>query len=216
MPLSPPPVTREVLHLRDISLRGYHRADGLFDIEGRVRDTKAYGFNNYDRGRVEAGEALHDMWVRLTIDETMEIKAVEAVTDAAPYNGCDTVPAVYQRLVGLRVGPGFNRAVKERAGGVQGCTHIGELMGQLATVAFQTMAFVRRRRPPPPPTRERPPGLINTCFSWRSDGPVVQRVYPDFYTGSAPPPDEPPATEEEIRDAAVGGAGALAEAARES
>ena len=42
MPLSEPAAAR-LLHLRDISLRGYHRADGLFDIEAHIRDTKTTG-----------------------------------------------------------------------------------------------------------------------------------------------------------------------------
>ena len=39
MPLSPPP-ERELLHSRDIVLRGYRRADGLYDIEAHLTDTK--------------------------------------------------------------------------------------------------------------------------------------------------------------------------------
>src|ERR1700724_127118 len=51
MPLSEPH-ERELLHLRDIALRGYRRADGLFDIEAHLTDTKTYGFPSEDRGFV--------------------------------------------------------------------------------------------------------------------------------------------------------------------
>ena len=27
------------------------------------------------------------------------------------------------------------------------------------------------------------PAVIDTCHAWRADGPVVQKSYPDFYTG---------------------------------
>ena len=40
---------------------------------------------------------------------------------------------------GLRVGPGWRRAVRARLGGVQGCTHPVELLGPLATTAYQTV-----------------------------------------------------------------------------
>ena len=43
MPLSTP-ASRDLLHLRDIQLRGYQREDGLFDIEAHLLDTKAYAF----------------------------------------------------------------------------------------------------------------------------------------------------------------------------
>ena len=39
MPL-PPSVPRDELHLRRIELRGYRRADGLYDIEAHMVDTK--------------------------------------------------------------------------------------------------------------------------------------------------------------------------------
>ena len=39
MPLSTPQ-ERELLHSRDIVLRGYQRADGLYDIEAQLTDTK--------------------------------------------------------------------------------------------------------------------------------------------------------------------------------
>ena len=49
MPLSAP-ADRQLLHLRDIALRGYERADGLFDIEAQLTDTKDYGYDNPGRG----------------------------------------------------------------------------------------------------------------------------------------------------------------------
>ena len=51
MPLSDP-APRQLLHLRDIELRGFQRDDGLFDIEARLTDTKSYAFANIDRGEV--------------------------------------------------------------------------------------------------------------------------------------------------------------------
>lgn len=49
MPLSEP-ADRELLHLRDIELRGYRRTDGDYDIEAYLMDTKSYGYGNPDRG----------------------------------------------------------------------------------------------------------------------------------------------------------------------
>ena len=39
MPLSQPQ-DRELLHSRDIVLRGYRRSDGLYDIEAQLTDAK--------------------------------------------------------------------------------------------------------------------------------------------------------------------------------
>src|SRR4051794_6318848 len=53
MPLSQPQ-DRDLLHSRDIELRGYRRADGLYDIEAKLTDTKSYGSANHDRGYIGA------------------------------------------------------------------------------------------------------------------------------------------------------------------
>ena len=54
MPLSPP-VDREPIHFRKYDFAGFRRADGLWDIEGRMVDTKSYAFENSFRGTIEAG-----------------------------------------------------------------------------------------------------------------------------------------------------------------
>ena len=138
MPLSHP-VDRELQHQRDITLKGYQRSDGLFDIEANLVDTKTYGFPSDDRGQVNAGEPLHGMWVRMTIDTEMNVIACEAASDFTPYSICPGAAPAFANLAGLKIGPGFNKAVHERVGGVKGCTHLREVLAQMATVAFQTL-----------------------------------------------------------------------------
>ena len=48
MPL-PPPAARTPLHKRRLTIDGFEREDGLYDIEGRIVDTKPYRFKNRDR-----------------------------------------------------------------------------------------------------------------------------------------------------------------------
>ena len=188
MPLSDP-AERELLHLRDIELRGFRRADGLFDVEARLTDTKTYGFGNADRGWIDPGTPLHGMKARMTVDDTMLIVAFEAVTEHGPYAICPAAAPNFGRLAGLRIGPGFLRAAAERVGGVQGCTHLRELLQPMATVAFQTLSAVRQpRRAEQEAQAAKPsvakPALLNTCLAYASDGSVVQRTWPHFYTGS--------------------------------
>ncbi|MCK6450308.1 MAG: DUF2889 domain-containing protein, partial [Alphaproteobacteria bacterium] len=105
MPLSPA-VPREPMHRREVECRGYRRADGLWDIEGHLVDTKTYAFDNAWRGRVEPGTPVHEMWIRLTLDTALNIKAVEAQTDFSPYEMCGGITPDFQKLVGLRIAPG--------------------------------------------------------------------------------------------------------------
>jgi hypothetical protein len=143
MPLSPP-APRKLEHLRDIALRGYLREDGLVDIEAHLTDTKTYGFPSEHRGQVNPGEPLHGMWVRMTLNEDMLILACEAVSDHTPFDVCPAAALNFSRLAGLTIGPGFNRAVNERVGGTEGCTHLREVLAQMATVAFQTLWPISR------------------------------------------------------------------------
>jgi len=181
MPLSPP-VAREPLHRRQVECRGYRRQDGLWDIEGHIVDTKAYSFPNAFRGEILAGEPLHGMWVRLTIDDNMVVQDIEAVTDYAPYRPCPDITPNFKKLKGLRIAPGWNQAVKDRLGGVEGCTHLVELLGPVATTAYQTMVSLRMKKLSETPANKRP-AVLDTCHAYKSDGEVVRERWPAFYTG---------------------------------
>ena len=190
MPLSPP-ADRELLHTRRIELNGYRRADGLYDIEARIVDTKSYAFSNHDRGVIEPGVPLHGMLARMTVSEDMVITGFEAVTEYGPYAICPSAAPNFARLAGLKIGRGFIKAANERVGGVHGCTHLRELLGQMGTVAFQTLYAVRSKRPPaadaaPNATETADkPMMLGTCLAYAPDSPVVQRQWPAFYTGPA-------------------------------
>lgn len=184
MPLSKS-VRRKVMHTRTVTCHGYLREeDGLWDIEGHMVDTKPYAFNNFDRegGFINSNEALHDMWVRLTLDSDFNIHAVEAVTDASPFSACPQIASVFQKLVGARIGPGWNRTLKEVMGGVKGCTHLTELLGPVATTAFQTIIsskwdYYREQAA----TANDPPPQLNTCHMLKDSGETVKQHWPRFY-----------------------------------
>jgi hypothetical protein len=170
-------------------LRGYQRKDGLFDIEAHLVDTKSYGFNNEGRGWIEPGEALHGMWIRMTITEEFEVLSCEASSDFTPYDVCPAAAPNFARLAGLKIGPGFVRAVNERVGGIHGCTHLREVIGQMGTVAFQTLYPVRRQREREQAAARRAagevvdekkvrPALIGTCIAYAPDSPVVKQRWP--------------------------------------
>ena len=184
MPLSQP-VPREHLHTRNVECHGYLRDDGLWDIEGHMVDTKTYTIPNRHRGEVAVGEPVHEMWLRLTMDDSMRIHTVEAVTDYGPFGMCPSITHNFKRLEGLTIGAGFRRAVRERVGGTQGCTHLVELVDSIATTAFQTMTALRHRkelRHRVAPNLERP-RFLGTCHALASDSPAVKEHWPEFYTG---------------------------------
>lgn len=170
--------------------RGYRRTDGLWDIEGHLKDVKTYAFDTEQRGHLEPGDPVHEMWVRLTVDDRLTVHAVEVVTDKSPYGACGDITPAFQKLVGLNVAKGWTRAVKERLGGVHGCTHLVELLGPVATTAFQTVfpllsreAEERARAAGTPLVRHGRPPLLDMCHMFRSDGEHARRHWPEHYTG---------------------------------
>lgn len=180
MPLSKP-ARRTLAHTREIRCQGFERDDGLWDIEGHITDVKSYAFDNTDRGHISAGEPIHDMWIRLTVDEDLVVHAAEAATDHSPYAVCPGAAAGYDALVGSSIAPGWRREVSKRTGGVKGCTHINDMvMGPMAVTAYQTIkAKTARNRAPQDPTT-RPP-LLDTCHAYRSDGATAKREFPDYF-----------------------------------
>ncbi len=122
------------------------------------------------------------MWLRLTVDDELVVRAVEAVTEAGPFALCPDVTPRFSELEGLVIGRGWTRKVYERLGGVRGCTHLVELLRPAATVAYQTLAPVRRQAD----ATGRKPAHIDQCHALRSDGPVVREHYPEWYTGTPP------------------------------
>ena len=179
MPLSKP-APRKHIHTRAIKCLGFLRDDGLWDIEGRLTDTKTYTFENHDRDGVAAGEPIHDMVIRLTLDDDFVVHAAEASTESGPYFLCGEAADAFDKLVGQKVGPGWRKRVTEAMGGVRGCTHLRDLvMGPLAVTAFQTIYPARKSR------GERKPGekplLLETCYAFRLDSPIVERRWPEFF-----------------------------------
>lgn len=173
-------VEREQLHCRNIVCNGYRRTDGLWDIESRLIDTKSYDFPNKDRGgMIRTGEALHDLTLRITLNDDMVIQQAQSSSDEIPYNYCKQSGKNINTLAGVQIGPGWMREVRQRIGGTKGCTHLTEMLNIIATVAFQTISYARIKDNDP----DARPRNLNTCMTYASDSPVVKRDWNRFYTG---------------------------------
>ena len=185
MPL-PPPAPRQRKHTRRIVIEGFHRDDGLWDIEARITDEKTRDFP-LASGVRPVGQPVHDMSLRLTIDETLTVRDAEAVSDAVPYPGqCETIAPDYRQLIGLNLLRGFRKAVQERFGKTRGCTHMTELATLLPTAAIQTFAGeVFKSSNSAEAVSTTKPFQIDGCHALSSDGEAVRIYYPRWYVGAA-------------------------------
>ena len=148
-----------------------------------MTDIKTYNFPNRDRTEIKAGEPLHGMGIRITVDNTLTIRDCVAVTDFSPFTICGNITPDFKKLIGVKISQGLTKNVQERLGGTQGCTHLVELIKPIATTAFQTLVGKRMERLSSAlksGAMKKPP-ILDTCHAWASDGEIVQREFPDFY-----------------------------------
>jgi hypothetical protein len=177
MPLPVIEVERELTHTRRVRYEGYKRADGLWDIEAHLSDTKNHDYR-LKTGVRRAGQAIHDMWLRVTIDRAFVIRDATASADAVPYpGGCEAAAPASRKLVGLSLIKDFRRKTREVLGGVQGCTHLTELLGGLPTAAIQTFAGET--------SEEREDGAkpfqLDQCLALETSGDTVKQWYPKWH-----------------------------------
>lgn len=175
---------RKLMHRRSIDLQVFARGDGLWEVDAHLEDTKTRDIVLADGVR-PAGQAVHDMVLRLVVDDQLNVIAAGSASLATPYPGhCDAHHDAYARLVGLNLMRGFHRAVKERLGGVQACTHLTELSQVLPTAVVQAFAGVvidtHQGR-----GDDEPPFQLDRCHALRRDGAAVKTHYPRWYRSAS-------------------------------
>ncbi|HWP20825.1 MAG TPA: DUF2889 domain-containing protein [Burkholderiaceae bacterium] len=187
-----PDPQRQLKHRRHIDVAVYARSDGLWEVEARLTDTKTRDVVLAGDVR-RAGDPVHDMTLHLVVDTRFNILAAAARTDGMPYPGqCNAYGDAYGRLVGLNLLKGFRQAVKERLGGVQGCTHITEMTQVLPTAVIQAFAGeVLDTQEGAAGPSDQPPFQIDRCHALRSDGQVVRQFYPRWYRPQEAEPASP-------------------------
>lgn len=177
MPLSKP-VRRQLLHRRQVHCQGFEREDGLWDIEARITDVKTHSVDNPERGGyVAAGEPFHDMWMRLTLDRSLTIHRVEACIDASPFPHCPAIAERFRQLEGTRIGPGWHSRARELFSGVDGCTHLYELLPPLATTAVQTLWPSEQGEIMELAAKV----MLDRCHGWSRHQYLVRKYIPHLY-----------------------------------
>lgn len=178
---------KEPVHTRTITMEAYDIGDNRLLVEGRLVDIRHREGVQHLGLPLPAG-LLHDMRLSLTVNmRTMEIEAAEAAMPKGAEPGCPAITPNYRRVIGLRVGPGFKKAVAERVGGPAGCVHMTTLLQEMGSTVIQaTAAF-----PPSHPDKfverlvaasEGGKNLAaanvayNSCHMWAEDGPLTQEV----------------------------------------
>lgn len=175
---------RPLNHERSITYRSFERDDGLFDIEGGLRDAKGYAYIDRERGTLAEGAPVHDIFAMLTIDAEMTVRDFRYELRATPFRYC--IGAVDpSSLVGACIGRSWRRALSQAFGPHGGCTHLRELVFGMGTIAFQTVSALRDQRlfeaGESDADRAERPFFLGGCHSWADESPIVERYFPQFH-----------------------------------
>ena len=172
---------RTELHLRRIEMRGFTRDDGLYEVEGRLIDTKPVDITIVGGGKdVPAHSPVHDLGVRLVFDAGMVVREVASFSQATPFASCSGGGEALKVLVGLRIGNGWGRELRARLPSDSVCTHLKELLAPMATTALQSLVEERKRQPDRVNEQGRPL-RIGSCFAYAADSELVRIRWPQFH-----------------------------------
>jgi hypothetical protein len=164
----PLPVHVRTIRIEAVDIAG--PADGrMLRVGGSLEDRRPRGV---PEGIQHDGEVIHHMEVVITVSwPDLVITGIEGAMGTFPHPGvCPEALPPLQSLVGVPVGRGFTRAVNERVGREQGCTHVTALILAMGPVVRQGAGAAFGFATPGDPRGT--PWFVNSCQAWREDGPL--------------------------------------------
>ena len=123
---------------------------------------------------------FHHMQIELLV-KISELKIVDlhVKMPGTPHDHvCREMENSLEEIKGLVIAPGFTSKIKKIAGGVKGCVHLTTLLLSMAPAALQGYWIFESRKEQrnEVPEFEIEKYLINTCWAWRKDGPLVKNL----------------------------------------
>ncbi|WP_326534340.1 DUF2889 domain-containing protein [Pseudorhodoferax sp.] len=179
---------REEMHHRQIDLRFYRRGDGLYEVVGRLVDTKRQPFRRQlAQADTPPGTPIHDIAVHLVVDDALLVHEAFASMDTTPFTVCRGATGTLAPLVGLSMRKGWNRQVRELLGGSASCTHIMELLGPMATTAYQGLAPKRLAQINLPGSEAQRQAKVDSCYAYAAEREVVGQLWPHLHRSATAP-----------------------------
>jgi hypothetical protein len=178
------------LHHRAIDVQVFDGLDGpdTLTVKGTLRDERPWIAD-------PARRTVHDMALTLTVRTSdLVIVSADAQMGTFPHTECPLIAPAFARLVGMSVGRGFTRALKETFAGVSGCAHLYELARVIGPAVIQSRAGTAARqlagngRPSAHGFRN---VLKGTCHIWAEGGIGEQKLAAGWVPGAVANPVPP-------------------------
>ena len=168
----------EKIHNRNLDISSYIIGEDHILVTGEFKEKNLVTV--YEKsGKIIEPNIFHHMQIQLLVKcSELKIVSIKTKIPEAPHDDiCKEMEKSLDEIKGLVIGPGFTSKVKNIAGGIKGCVHLTTLLLSMAPAVLQGYWIFRGKEQKREDTSEFDVGefLIDTCWAWRKDGPVVKK-----------------------------------------
>ena len=166
---------QQTIHRRQIDTTIYEGASDTIVVEGSLEDRRFLDSHLPD-GEVRPPFTVHHMIIRMELAlPELQILDIDVEMPSARHEACHEARACLEPVIGMRIAAGFTARVRKVVDRKKGCTHLQTLLAAMAPAAFQGAWSARVSRPVDPEILAgMSQRLVNTCWTWREDGPLAR------------------------------------------
>ena len=162
-------------HTRSIEVNTYEYDEQKLVVEGCLTDHRLQEFY-LATGEKRSPGILHQMTIHLLVNKTtLEIEDLHVEMPAVPREECLETSNSMETIKGLKITSGFTSRVKTLVGSGKGCQHLLALLTSMGSSAIQGYAACKLQESPRF-ISDMIPMLVNTCWTWRAEGPLINYI----------------------------------------
>lgn len=169
------------IHNRKIEISTYEYDEENLCVEGELKEDYLIPYHTLEGKRQP--HTVHHMIIQMIVEcSSLTIKELNVEMPGIPYDECLETSNSLDKIKGLKISPGFTSKVKKVLDRKEGCLHLTTLLFAMAPAIMQGYWVYSAGRP-------RSNGvssgmiedyLIDTCWVWRRDGALVNRLTQNF------------------------------------
>ena len=165
------------IHNRNLNISSYIVDDEHILIAGEFKERNL--ITVYERsGEPIEPNVFHHMQIQLLVKiAELKIVNIHVKIPGAPHDDiCRKMENSLDKIKGLTIAPGFTSKVKKIAGGIKGCVHLTTLLLSMAPAVLQGYWIfgAREEHRSENSILDIEKYLVDTCWAWRKDGPLVK------------------------------------------
>jgi hypothetical protein len=162
-------------HTRTIEVNTYEYDEQRLVVEGCLTDHRLQKFY-LATGEKRSPGILHQMTIHVLVNKTtLEIEDLHVEMPAVPREECLETSNSLETVKGLKITSGFASRVKTLVGSGKGCQHLLALLTSMGSSAIQGYAAYKLQESPRF-ISDMIPMLVNTCWTWRAEGPLINYI----------------------------------------